>query len=194
MTSSTPTLFYDFVDPLSFLLLRELDSVSDAAGGAESVVAMHPFELRPPPAPLVTVDDDSLASRWKEALRLAGEREIVFAPPPLVPWTRKAHELVLFAAEKGQAEAMRRRVFEAHLLRGEDIGRVDVLVGLGVDLGLDRIETKAVLDVDRHQAEVVSLRDQAAASGVTSPPTLVFGEERVEGFHNRDRLGTLLGT
>jgi len=159
--------------------------MEDAEGG----VAWHPFELRPPPTPLVTLDDESLEERWTEARRLED-----LHPPELVPWTRKAHELVLYASEHDADGAVRDRIFQAYLLEGADIGRVDVLVGIATDLGLERVETKAVLDVDRHEADVVTLRADARAVGVDDTPTLLFGGERLEGFHNGDRIGTLFGT
>lgn len=212
MSDAGSTVYFDFIDPVSYLLAREL-----AALGADVVagLAWHPFELRPPPTPLVTIDDASLAGRWREARERARAFGVIFDPPELVPWTRKAHELVLHAGDhdaedavhdaedavhdadaavRDVQDAVRRRIFEAYLLEGRDIGRVDVLVALAVDLGLDRTETKAVLDVDTHQATVASLRAEAADRGVTDTPTVVQGGKRLEGFHNRDALGTLLGT
>lgn len=189
--SSTPArLFYDFIDPLSYLMARELGSLPSIS---EDGVVWHPFELRPPPTPLVTLDDEAIAARWREAREIAGDT-VDFDPPALVPWTRKAHELVLHAAEHERQTPVRERIFDAYHLEGADIGRVDVLVELAVELGFERTGTKAVLDVDRHEAEAATLRADAASSGVTDTPTLVKGDERLEGFHNRDRLGTLLGT
>lgn len=182
-------LFYDFIDPLSYLVGRELTALSLPDG----VVAWHPFELRPPPTPLVTLDDDAVVGRWREARKLAGDG-IDLDPPTLVPWTRKAHELVLHAAEHDLEARVRDRIFDAYHLEGADIGRVDVLVGLATELGLDRTEARAVLDVDRHEARAATLRADALSKGVDDTPTIICGEERLEGFHNRDRLGTLLGT
>ncbi|NNF13508.1 MAG: hypothetical protein HKN72_09800 [Gemmatimonadetes bacterium] len=194
MTDTKPTLFYDFVDPLSYLLVREIDVLVGEGSRAEDLLTWHPLELRPPPTPLVTLDDESLAERWTQARSLAGRLGVTFAPPELVPWTRKAHEFVCYAAEHDVSDEARRSLFDAYLLDGGDIGRVDVLVGIAVDLGLDRTEAKAVLDVDRHEADVATLRDEAEARAVTVTPTLAYGDQRLEGFHNRDGIGTLLGT
>ena len=193
MSEPAATLYFDFVDPLSYLLVRELEATGVAP--AERLT-WHPLELRPPPTPLVGIDDDALAPRWEGARTLARERDISFDPHPLVPWTRKAHELVLHARESGGADVhrLRKRIFEAYLLEGRDIGRVDVLVELALAEGLDRTGTKAVLDVDRHQARVAELRTRALERGVSDTPTLVSGERRLEGFHNGDALGTLLDT
>ena len=191
MSSGRSTVYFDFLDPLSYLLALELDALDD---GVITALAWHPFELRPPPTPLTTVDDPSLADRWGRARELASDRDVSFSPPRLVPWTRKAHELVIHAAEHERADAVRRRIFRAHLLEEEDIGRVDVLVRLAVEEGLDRTETKAVLDVDSHEAAVADLRHRAEERGVTDTPTVEHEGTRLEGFHNRDALGTLLGT
>lgn len=202
----TPTTFYfDFTDPLSFLVAR---SLADLAATATGELIWHPFELRPPPTPLIGVDDPSFAARWSTARERAPD--VPFAPPRLVPWTRKAHELVAYAAEdvtedgtpaagstadtNELAELIRGRLFEAYHLEGRDIGRVDVLVDLAVGAGLDRTRTKAVLDVDRHEAAISSGRDAALAEGIDQTPTVVRGGTRLEGFHDRAALGTLLGT
>lgn len=184
-------IFFDFIDPLSYLLAKEIDEIDTRAADAWS---WQPFELRPPPTPLTTVDDPSLAARWDAARSIGEPHAISFAPPRLVPWTRKAHELVLHAAEHAIDAAVRDRIFEAYLLEGRDIGRVDVLVELALELGLDRTETKAVLDVDRHEPDVASIRESASALDVVDTPTILRGQRRLEGFHNRDMLGTLLGT
>lgn len=191
MASPRATLYYDFIDPLSFLLVAELSHVQ---GLADTDLAWHPLELRPPPTPLVTVDDPAVAERWEAAQAVAGEDAAALSPPRLVPWTRKAHELVLYAGEHGREHDVRRRIFEAYMTERSDIGRVDVLVAIAIEAGLDRTESKAVLDVDRHEADVARLREEALAAGIVEIPTLVVGDRRLEGFHNRDRIGTLLGT
>ena len=114
----------------------------------------------------------------------------------LVPWTRKAHELIAHATahDASSADAVRLAVAVAYALEGRDIGRVDVLVEIGIANGLDRTETKAVLDVDRYEADVARAAREAATAQVTRTPTIIVGSERFEGFHNRTALGTLLGT
>lgn len=190
MSRDGTRIFFDFIDPLSYLLTTEVEALEEGT----SKITWHPFELRPPPTPLTTIDDPALAARWREARALGEPRGVTFDPPELVPWTRKAHELVLHASQHDVAPRARARIFEAYLLEGRDIGRVDVLLELGRELDLDRTETKAVLDVDRYGAEVASLRATARGEEVSGTPTIVRGGRRLEGFHNRDRLGTLLGT
>ena len=193
MTDAPILFYYDFIDPLSYLMALELEH---AAGQQAEAVRWMPLELRPPPMPLVAVTDESLADRWAQAHGIGRDVGVGFQPGRLVPWTRKAHELIVHAEaiEGVDVRALRNAVFEAALLEGRDIGRVDVLVELARGVGLNPTETKAVLDVDRHEADVAASRGRAADAGVTVVPTIVRGGRRLEGFHNRTALGTFLGT
>ena len=77
-------------------------------------------------------------------------------------------------------------------MRGLDVGRVDVLVGLAGELDLDATETKAVLDIDRYSGDVAAGRELAALAGVAASPALVSDHGTLRGFHNRDALRTFL--
>jgi len=188
MATPSATLYFDFVDPISYLVERELGSAVEP----ERLPRFEPFELLPPPAPLVDLSDPSLHERWSLARALAETRDVRFAPPRLVPWSRKAHELGFLARARGVERTVRRAIYEAYLLEGRDIGRVDVLVELGIAAGLERTEAKAVLDVDRHLAEVLTARARAQEAGVRDAATLLAGAARLEGFHNASTLRTFL--
>jgi predicted DsbA family dithiol-disulfide isomerase len=83
-------------------------------------------------------------------------------------------------------------LFRAFLEEGQDIGRVDVLVGIAKEAGLDPVETKAVLDVDRRTAELDGLRGDAERLGVRGVPTLLIAGERIEGVLPTEALRALL--
>ena len=192
MTISRPRFFFDFVDPLSYLVSRELAADPGETGALESPV-WTPFELRPPPTPLIGLDDDSLADRWGQAHGPAEGMGIELRPPELVPWSRKAHELALYAETHGREDEVRARTFDAYFIEGADIGRVDVLVAIGRRAGLDLTETKAVLDVDRFEGAILEARALGASLEIFDVPTLVVGDRRLRGFHNRTAIGTFLG-
>ncbi len=182
--------YFDFVDPLSYLLELEVRALEASHPGRVERVG---FELAPPPAPLTALEDSRWAARWAEARPTAAAAGVLLEPPRVVPWTRKAHELHLHAREHGKADEVRLAIFTAYFGRGEDIGRVDRLVEIAVALGLDRTAAKAVLDVDRHEEGVLASRADATAAGVADVPVITMGGGLVRGFHNRGDLGTLLG-
>jgi len=184
--SGPPRLYFDYVDPISYLVELELAAASSPGDLPEP--ERIPLEVRPPPAPLLDPEGPWWRGRWQAALAAGGG---ALVEPGILPWTRKAHELVAHARAAGLGLQAHRAVFEAMFQRGEDIGRVDVLVRIAGALGLDTTETKAVLDVDRHAQDVAALSAEAAAS-VGEPPVLSSGERVLRGFHNRDALRTFL--
>jgi predicted DsbA family dithiol-disulfide isomerase len=193
MNARIVRIYFDFIDPLSRVASHVLRQGAAAAGaGPPTIIEWIGFELRPPPTPLTTVDDPFWEARLRAARPLAEEYGLGLAPPRLVPWSRKAHELHTLAGERGVGAAVRADLFEAYFGRSSDIGRVDVLVEVAAAAGLDRTETKAVLDVDRHEGDVLAVRAEAERMGVADVPSAWIGGRRVQGFPNLTDLGTLL--
>lgn len=190
MSSSPPTLYFDYVDPLCYLLELELETVLAGPGAPE--VTRVPAETCAPPAPLLDPDGPWWAARWGAAVTVAADLGHALVEPRILPWTRKAHELVLHARGHGMGGQAHKAVFQAMFGRGEDIGRVDVLVEVARGLGLDPQEAKVVLDVDRYSGEVAALATQATAAGVGEIPALVQEGRMLQGFHNRNALRTFL--
>lgn len=188
MPTSDLRFYFDFVDPLSYLV--ELALLELEAHG-ETRAERIGYELRPPPAPLTNVSDPIWAPRWDAAQRALPT--VRLDPPALVPWTRKAHELHMLAASRGAAAEVRRAIFEAHFREGRDMGRIDELIRIAAAAGLDRTETKAALDVGAHEGALVEARRAAAALGVADVPALVVRGKLVQGFHNLTDLSTLVG-
>lgn len=189
MTPSAPRFWLDVVDPLSFVMEDELRALE--AEGLDPV-ARGFLELRPPPAELVDPEGRAWGARWEAAAEVAARRGVALAEQDFVPWSRKAHELLLHAREVEREAEVRAVLLRAFHVEGRDLGRVDVLVALAAELGLDRTRTKAVLDVDRHAAAAVESAVEARALGASAPPALWTGSRLVEGFHDRDALRTLL--
>lgn len=190
MQTATAILYFDYVDPLCYLLEAELAGLLAAERTIE--VTRVPAEVCPPPGPLLDPDGPWWAARWRTAQDLAVERGLVLAEPRILPWTRKAHELVIHARHRGMGAEAHAAVFEAAFGLGRDIGRVDVLVDVARGLGLDATEAKAVLDVDRYSDEVAALGARAAEAGAAEIPALVRDSQTLQGFHNRDTLRTFL--
>jgi predicted DsbA family dithiol-disulfide isomerase len=127
------------------------------------------------PEELIDGTDPDWNSYGETVAGLAREAEIPMTRPEFVPWSRKAHELRLHAAEQGLAPLMHEEIFTARFREGADIGRVDVLVAAAEKVGLDPSESKAVLDIDKYTDRIVDLRHEAEAAGVRRAPTLRSG-------------------
>ncbi len=186
--------YFDFVDPGSYLvhelLVRRLDGPGEDGGtGVEWI----PLELRPPPASLLAADDTDWQQMTRALAREARDLDLPFSPPTLIPWTRKAHELALHAMEvRGRKSRIHSRLFRAHFEKGLDLGRVDVLIGLAEEAGLDPAEARTVLGVDRFEPVVREAREEAARLKIRGVPTLVRRDLRLEGFSGADEVATFL--
>ena len=169
--------YFDYVDPGSYLIHGQLGQILPR--GIEPV--RHPFEVCPVPDVLIDGSGPDWRAYGETVAGLAREAEIRMARPSFIPWSRKAHELRLHAAEQGLESPMHEEIFSAHFQEGADIGRVDVLVASAERVGLDPSESKAVLDIDKYRDRVVDLRREAEASGVRRVPTLRSGAMSLEG-------------
>ncbi|HSR42567.1 MAG TPA: DsbA family protein [Longimicrobiales bacterium] len=190
MDDSEARLWFDYVDPVSFLVELRLRRVEARVGAP---VARRGWEIAPPPAPPPDVSGPAWSGRWRAVARAAEEEGLELAPPRRIPWSRKAHELALHAAGAGAFEAVHDALFRAYHLEGRDIGRIDVLTELATACGLDRGEVRTVLGVDRWVPEVLEGREAAERLGLRGVPTLARGDTRLEGLADEDAIAGLLG-
>jgi len=171
MTTESPPLlfFFDYADPLSWLLDERLAALS---GQSSLRVERFPFPFDPPDWP----------ARRAAAAQHAASSDGGSTLPALPSPGHKAFELALLAAERGCFDRVHNGIFQAHFSGGRDIGRIDELVRIATAAGLDFSEAKAVLDVDKFSDTIQEWRRRALALGVTTAPTLLMGTHRAEGF------------
>jgi predicted DsbA family dithiol-disulfide isomerase len=183
------TFFYDYVDPGSFLLEQRLRAL-----GLEPGRGLHPlpFEVNPPPLPLLDPEDAAWRDRWTRCMEEARELGFALHRPSIVPWTRKAHELAFHAAHHDSVEEIHEAVFRAYLMDGRDIGRIDVLAEIAGANGLDEAEARAVLDVDRHRESLEGIRSRALREGVHRLPALYVDGRLLHGDATPEELEAFL--
>jgi len=89
-----------------------------------------------------------------------------------MPNTFNAHRLILWAAQGGPGGQSRmvRALFAAHFEQGQDIGDVETLVRLAVNLGIERDEVAAYLHSGAGAANVNAEIDAAHRMGVQGVP------------------------
>lgn len=188
---------FDYVDPGSYLLHCLVEAPEQVRGGVGGVaggdVTPHPFELRPPPEPVIDPADPRWVALCVAMEEAAGGLGVALERPTFVPWSRKAHELALQAQERGCFPEVHEALFRAHFVEGRDIGRVDTLVEIAGAHGMDRSETRAALDVDRQREALEAKRAEAFHWGVRGVPTLLLEDgSRLEGFRSPEEVGAFL--
>lgn len=153
-------------------------------------VGYHALELHPADAPLPEPPEVDAA------LTLAGELGLEMRRPSRAVRTRKAHELARLARGHGREHEVREALFAAYLRDDQDIGRIDVLVRIATEAGLDLTEVKVVLDVDTHAAVIQRESEMARQAGLDSAPIVVLGSgterSRVDGAFALDEWREML--
>ncbi len=181
-------VIFDYVDPGSWMALVLLDRILEAEGVDPARVRWRGLELRPPERPPLDPGDAGWRALEAAIAAEAGRLGLPFSPPEALPRTRKAMELAAHARERGAFAPVHRALFRGRFERGEDLGRVDALVRVAEEAGLDGAEARTVLGVDRFRKEVESERETLLAEGIRGVPTLRL----VEGGAGAERTVVVL--
>ncbi len=88
--------------------------------------------------------------------------------------TVKAHELLHFAKEQGRQHEMEERLMSAYFTEGKHVGRIDDLVALADEVGLDADAAREALDSERYLPAVRQDQAQARAYGIQGVPFFVI--------------------
>jgi predicted DsbA family dithiol-disulfide isomerase len=88
--------------------------------------------------------------------------------------TVKAHELLHHAKHNGRQLEMAERLMAAYFTEGKHVGRVDDLVDLAAEVGLDPADTREALETERYLADVRADQAQAQAYGINGVPFFVI--------------------
>ncbi|MFJ4225358.1 DsbA family protein [Microbacterium sp. NPDC089695] len=88
--------------------------------------------------------------------------------------TVKAHELLHFAKANDLQHEMEERLMSAYFTEGKHVGRVDDLVELAVEVGLEAEAVREALETSRHLQDVRQDQAQAQAYGIQGVPFFVI--------------------
>jgi predicted DsbA family dithiol-disulfide isomerase len=164
-------VFADYVCPFCYLA----ESVLQRLRAEGTRVEPAAFELWPAGTPLPVPDEAWMrAGRGSAVESLARELGVTLQYPALSTRTRKAHEAVAFARANGVMLDMHQAVYHAYWQDGRDIGRIDVLVEIGADVGLDRGGLRVALDIDQWTGRVRHDVQRAARLALGGVPAYVL--------------------
>lgn len=93
-----------------------------------------------------------------------------------MPNTLAAHQLVALAGEAGGASlqaSLLERLFDAYFQRGEDIGDVEWLIGIGETYGIERALALTRMELPARQAPLEQWLSDARRLGLSGVPSVV---------------------
>ncbi len=94
-----------------------------------------------------------------------------FSAPQVLANSRLAILAAEHARDTGRHEALSRRLFSAYFAESLNIGDVEVLTALGVEVGLDPEALRDSLATDAHVDRLAEAERQARRLGITGVPT-----------------------
>ncbi|TCW82934.1 DsbA family oxidoreductase [Burkholderia sp. SRS-46] len=96
--------------------------------------------------------------------------------------TFNAHRVLHLAKHVGLGDQTKERFLRAYFTEGKDIGEVQVIRALALEVGLTAEDVDAVLSTDRFAAEVRADEQQAARLGIRGVPHFVIdGQATISG-------------
>lgn len=93
------------------------------------------------------------------------------------PNTRNAHRLMLVAREKGKQEEVVEALFRAYFTEGVDLTRVDSLVRIAEDAGLDSEKIEQLLHSNTGKLEIEMAEKELQELGITSVPLFIIDDK-----------------
>jgi len=107
--------------------------------------------------------------------------------------TVKAHELLHFAKAHGRQHEVAERLMSAYFTEGRHVGRIDELVTLAVEAGLDGDAARASLESGEFLDAVRADQAQAVAYGIQGVPFFVIdGKYGVSGAQPAEAFSQIL--
>jgi predicted DsbA family dithiol-disulfide isomerase len=198
-------IYSDTVCPWCFIGKRRFELALAERPYLEPRVTWRPFELNPDMpwegverAAYLTAkmgSPDRVAA-MEEALTQQGEAIGVrfrFDLIKRMPNSRRSHLLIAHAARYGLQARVKDRVMQAFFEEGSDIGDLDELVRLGVEVGLVEREARAALVLREGQDGVVAAERHAGTLGITAVPTYIFdGQYTLSGAQEPSNMARIL--
>jgi predicted DsbA family dithiol-disulfide isomerase len=182
----------DIACPWCYIGKRNLENGLAAAAGDEDAprveVTYHSFELSPDtPVDFDGSSADFLAQHKgisrdqaqqmnDRVAQIAREQADLHYRFDLQQHTNtvKAHELIHFAKAHGKQLEMTERLMSAYFVEGRHVGRIDELVQLAGEVGLDAAAARDALENDEFLPAVRQDQAQARAYGISGVPFFVI--------------------
>jgi predicted DsbA family dithiol-disulfide isomerase len=177
-------IWSDVVCPWCYLGKRRFESALDQFAERDTVdVIWRSFQLDPE-VPRVSSESmtevlarkygmsrDQATAMNDQMEALAAEAGLEYHLSTVHPAnTFDAHRLLHFARSHDLQDAMKERLMRAHFTENLPVGDTETLIRLGSEVGLDPIETRAILESDAYTRDVQDDIRRAAGLGIRGVP------------------------
>lgn len=181
------TIFSDYVCPFCYVGKAAL---FQALEGFEYEVEFHPYQLRRPPVAKVDpMHDEARLKRFHEVIHPMAEACGIEMKLPFIsphPYTTLAFQGYYFACDYKKGLEYNDAVFHAFYVDEKDIGEIDVLCDILMQLGLEPSLFKQAIKTQQYMPildDQVRIREEMQIKGV---PTFMINDKKIVGAHSVD--------
>ena len=198
-------IFSDIVCPWCFIGKKRLDKVLASEIGEGVTLRWRPYQLYPN-LPNEGVDRGELLRRRygdqadpvRVPSRIAEEAEgeglaFRFDLIERTPNTLLAHRLMEYAYPLDVQHEMSEALFQAYFQQGRDVGRVDELVSIASEVGLDAVLVEEFLISNAAKDEVLKQLARAPELGISGVPGYYLAESfLLPGAQTSETMGQII--
>lgn len=180
----------DVVCPWCYIGKRRLERALEMAANEYNFeVAYYPFELNPDLSKEGVNQVEHLTQKFGGTERyraltgnvtnIAAQEGITFNfhKQLTLPNTRDAHRLILYANQEGKQKQVVEGLFRAYFTDGVDLTKVENLINIATQLGLDRGRTELFLNSSTGYAEVAAAEKDLTQMGITGVPFYIINDQ-----------------
>jgi predicted DsbA family dithiol-disulfide isomerase len=183
MNSLTIEIYSDLICPWCYIGRRRLGEALKLLELSEPPnIVWRPFELNPD-LPKSGLDRRMYRTpefgSWERSQAM--DREVAETGKTLgltfhydrilsTPNTLEGHRLLWWARETGSQDALAEALFRAYFSEGRDIGKLEVLTDVAVEVGLSREQARRFLQTEQGRVEVLAEEREARRRGLNGVP------------------------
>lgn len=185
------TVFYDYNCPFCYLGSMSLNKLS---GEFDMDIVWKGIEIHPELPPEGKKRSKTLRSKRVavSVIEMAREDGFQIRLPGFAANSRLSLEGSEFARAKGRFKDFHERVYEAYFMRGQNIGDIGVLLGIGEYAGLDKQELEEALKSRSMFDKIENNKNESYKNHVLGVPTFMFGKLPVHGYQSTDTFRKII--
>jgi len=180
----------DVVCPWCYIGKRRLEkAIAQVADQVDVELEYHPFELNPDMPTEGRNQKEYLTKKFgseakyqqivghvtdvaaQEGLKFDFEKQVIS------PNTRNAHRLIWFAKKHGKQIEMKEALMKAYFEQGIDLTKMENLISIATQVGVDPEKTKSFLSSTEGMTEVTTSEMQNAQRGISGVPFYIINNQ-----------------
>ncbi|MBI3249333.1 MAG: DsbA family oxidoreductase [Deltaproteobacteria bacterium] len=192
------TVFSDYICPFCFLGTETLRQVQPQV--PPFTLEWKGFQIHPEyPASGVPVAQraaqfgkERYAAIWRNITAMAEGIGLEMRPPTVLTNSLLALEATEYAKDEGKAAEFSRAVYSAYFQDEQNIGDLEVVLGLARQVGLDPTMVQEHLSAGTYRQRLATAQQEARSLGISGVPTFVVGPAQIIGAQSPEVFVNML--